>query len=67
MKTRSDRPRIPGAATLSASLLALTPVAPLALGQDTDAITEIRRQAEQGDPDAQFNLGVIYGMGLSVQ
>ena len=38
MKTRSDRrPRIPIAATLAGSLLALTLIAPWALGQDPAA------------------------------
>ena len=43
--------------TLAVSLLALTLIAPWALGQD---LTETRRLAEQGDADAQFNLGVMY-------
>ena len=39
--------------TLAVSVLALTLIAPWVLGQDPDLITEIRRQAEQGDVDAQ--------------
>ena len=42
---------------LSVSVLALTLIAPWALGQDPDRITEIRRLAEQGDPEAQYILG----------
>ena len=52
--------------TLAVSLLALTLIAPLALGQDPDPITEIRRLAEQGDVDAQFTLGVMYDRGEGV-
>ena len=52
--------------TLAVSLLALTLIAPWALGQDPDPITEIRRLAEQGDVDAQFNLGVMYATGEGV-
>ena len=44
---------------LAVSLLALTLIAPWVLGQDPDPITEIRRQAGQGDVDAQFRLGYI--------
>ena len=39
--------------TLTVSVLVLTLIAPWALGQDPDQITEIRRLAEQGDADAQ--------------
>ncbi len=61
MKTRSGRhPRIPGPTTLALFLLALTLTAPWAFAQDPDAITELRSQAEQGDPDAQFSLGCMY-------
>ena len=49
--------------TLAVSMLALTLIAPWVLGQDPDAITEIRHQAEQGDVDAQFTLGTIYSIG----
>ena len=49
--------------TLAVSLLALTLIAPWALGQDP---TETRRLAEQGDADAQFNLGVMYANGEGV-
>ena len=45
--------------TLAVSVLALTLIAPWGCGQDPDAIMETRRLAEQGDADAQFNLGVI--------
>ena len=52
--------------TLAVSVLALTLIAPWGCGQNPDAITETRRQAEQGDPDAQFNLGVRYAEGEGV-
>ena len=52
--------------TLAVSVLALTLIAPWVLGQDPDPITEIRRQAEQGDADAQFNLGYRYATGIGV-
>ena len=48
------------------SVLALTLIAPWALGQDPDPITEIRRQAEEGDVDAQFNIGGRYFRGVGV-
>ncbi len=64
MKTRSDRPRIPGAATLAASLLALMLIAPWALAQDP--IAELRRQADQGNADAQYQLGLMYDFGEGV-
>ena len=51
---------------LAVSVLALTLIAPGVLGQDPDSITEIRRQAEQGDADAQNNLGVMYTTGKGV-
>ncbi len=60
MKTR----RIPVATTLAASLLALTLIAPWALAQDPDPITELRRLAEQGHAEAQFELGVRHTIGL---
>ena len=68
MKTRSDRhPRIAVATTLVLSVLALTPIAPWALGQDPDTITELRRlAAEQGDARAQFALGVRHLVGEGV-
>ncbi len=54
--------------TLVLSLLAVTPIAPWALGQDPDPIAELRRQAEQGDAEAQFDLGSMLsfdpGFGL---
>ena len=49
--------------TLAVSLLALTLIAPWALGQD---LTETRRLAEQGDADAQYNLGFRYAIGEGV-
>ena len=52
--------------TLALSMLALTLVAPGAFGQDPDTITGIRRQAEQGDADAQSNLGFMYNNGDGV-
>ena len=52
--------------TLAVSVLALTLIAPWAFGQDPDTITEIRRQAEQGDADAQYNLGYRYATGIGV-
>ena len=52
--------------TLAISVLALTLIAPWGCAQDPDQITEIRRQAEQGDPEAQNNLGVMYGEGSRV-
>ena len=52
--------------TLALSVLALMLIAPWVLGQDPDAITEIRRQAEQGDADAQYNLGYRYATGIGV-
>ena len=59
MERRATRTRT----TLAVSLLALTLIAPWALGQD---LTETRRLAEQGDADAQFNLGVMYANGEGV-
>ena len=50
--------------TLAVSLLALTLIAPWALGQDPDPITETRRLAEKGDARAQFNLGLKYANGV---
>ena len=44
--------------TLTLAALALTLIAPWALGQDPDTITEIRLRAEQGDATAQYNLGI---------
>ena len=51
---------------LAVYVLALTLVAPWVLGQDADRITEIRRQAEQGDAVAQYNLGLMYDFGDGV-
>ena len=54
-------------AVLALSVLALTLIAPWVFGQDPDpTLTELRRQAEQGDASAQFNLGVRYVVGLGV-
>ncbi|MBT6276277.1 MAG: sel1 repeat family protein [Chromatiales bacterium] len=33
----------------------------------TNGIDEFTRFAEQGDPQAQFRLGVMYGLGLGVE
>ena len=52
--------------TLAVSLLALTLIAPWALGQDPDPITEIRRLAEKGDARAQLILGLMYANGRGV-
>ena len=52
--------------TLALAALALTLIAPWALGQDPDTITEIRLPAEQGDADAQYNLGYRYVTGIGV-
>ena len=49
--------------TTLAAALALTLIAPWALGQDPDPITEIRLQAEQGDAFAQYTLGSMYALG----
>ena len=35
-------------------------------GDYATAIRELRPLAEQGDADAQFNLGTMYGIGLGV-
>ena len=59
-------------AVLALSVLALTLIAPWGCGQDPDALTteqrleETLRQAEQGDAEAQFSLGVMYANGRSV-
>ena len=47
-------------------MLALTLIAPWALGQNPDPITGIRLQAEQGDAFAQYNLGLRYDIGEGV-
>ena len=52
--------------TLAVSLLALTLIAPWALGQDPDPITETRRLAEKGDVTAQLQLGFKYANGEGV-
>ena len=53
-------------AVLALSMLALTLIEPWVFGQDTDPLTELRRQAEQGDASAQSNLGVRYHTGEGV-
>ena len=58
--------RRPTKILLAVSVLALTLIAPWAVGQDPDTITEIRLQAEQGDADAQYNLGYRYVTGIGV-
>ena len=52
---------------LTLSVLALTLIAPWALGQESVAVTEIRRRAELGDAEAQYELGRMYGLGRGVQ
>ena len=52
--------------TLAVSVLALTLIAPWAVGQDPDPIAEIRRLAEQGDAEAQYSLGYRYATGIGV-
>ena len=59
MERRATRTRT----TLAVSMLALTLIAPWALGQD---LTETRRLAEQGDADAQYDLGLRYSNGEGV-
>ena len=51
---------------LALAMLALTLIAPWAVGQDPDPIAETRRLAEQGDADAQYNLGYRYVTGIGV-
>ena len=62
MERRATRTRT----TLAVSMLALTLIAPWALGQDPDPITEIRRLAEKGDARAQLELGLMYANGEGV-
>ena len=50
--------------TLALSLLALTLIAPWVLGQDPDPITEIRRQAEQGDAEAQYAASLFQAQSI---
>ena len=52
--------------TLAVSVLALMLIAPWTFGQDPDPITELRRQAEQGDVEAQFQLGFRYATGRGI-
>ena len=60
MERRATRTRT----TLAVSMLALTLIAPWALGQD---LTETRRLADQGERrSAQFNLGLMYADGEGV-
>ena len=51
---------------LAIPVLALTLIAPWVLGQDTDPIAEIRRQADQGNASAQSYLGFMYETGEGV-
>ena len=53
-------------AVLTLSVLALMLIAPWGFGQDPDPLTELRRQAEQGDAEAQNNLGLMYYTGRGV-
>ena len=54
-------------AVLALSVLGLTLIAPWVFGQDPDPLTGLlRRQAEQGDAEAQFNLGLMYTNGDGV-
>ncbi len=53
-------------AVLALSVLALTLIAPWGCGQDPDALTELRRQAEQGLASAQHSLGFRYATGDGV-
>ena len=52
--------------TLAVSVLALTLIAPWAIGQAPDLITATRLAAEQGDARAQFALGLMYRDGEGV-
>ncbi len=52
--------------TLAGFLLTATLIAPWALAQDPDPLAELRRQAEQGDGEAQGRLGAMYSQGLGV-
>ena len=51
---------------LAISMLALTLIAPWAFGQDLDPLTEILRQADQGNASAQSYLGFMYEIGEGV-
>ena len=51
--------------TLLATILVLTSCDARDTGRAAD-IAETRRQAEQGDADAQFNLGYMYAKGEGV-
>ena len=52
--------------TLAVAVLALTLIAPWALGQDPDPITELRLDAEQGDAGAQYILSYRYATRIGV-
>ena len=52
--------------TLARFLLTATLIAPWALAQDPDPLAELRRQAGQGDGEAQGRLGAMYSQGLGV-
>ena len=62
MERRPTRTRT----TLAVCALALTLIALGCSGRTPDTITEIRRQAEQGDADAQVDLGNMYHDGDGV-
>ena len=51
---------------LAIPMLALTLIAPWAFGQDLDPLTEILRQADQGNASAQSYLGFMYEIGEGV-
>ena len=51
---------------LAISMLVLTLIAPWAFGQDLDPLTEILRQADQGNASAQSYLGFMYEIGEGV-
>ena len=68
MERRATRTRT----TLAVSMLALTLIAPWALGQDgvlkddAEAVRWYRLSADQGNATAQYNLGVSYSNGEGV-
>ena len=42
-------------------------VAPPAVSITTDEITKLKKEAQEGDPDAKYNLAYIYENGLGVK
>ena len=60
MKRRPTRIRT----NLAISVLALTLIAPWALGQSPDPITEIRLAAEQGDAEAQYAASLFQAQSI---